>query len=45
MTTYEAPAITELGSVADFTRGDHFAWHWDGFFSSHLLGVNSTPTS
>jgi hypothetical protein len=27
---YEAPRITELGSVADFTRGDKFAWQFDG---------------
>ena len=43
---YETPTITELGSVADFTRGDSFAWDWDGFFSQHLLGSNgNTPTS
>jgi hypothetical protein len=40
---YETPTITELGSVADFTRGDSFALHWDGFHSQHILGV--TPTS
>jgi hypothetical protein len=27
---YEAPAITELGSVADFTRADEVALDWDG---------------
>ena len=42
--TYETPSITELGSVADFTRGDSFAWAWDGLFSSHPLGEDS-PTS
>lgn len=28
--TYETPTITELGSVADFTRADSFAWDFDG---------------
>jgi hypothetical protein len=28
--TYETPAITELGSVADFTRADSFAFAFDG---------------
>jgi hypothetical protein len=28
--TYETPAITELGSVADFTRADSFAIDFDG---------------
>ena len=41
--TYETPTITELGSVADFTRGDSFAWHWDGFHSQVIFG--NTPTS
>lgn len=27
---YEAPAITELGSVADFTREDTLALAYDG---------------
>lgn len=27
---YESPQITELGSVAEFTRGDKFAWKFDG---------------
>lgn len=27
---YEAPRIEELGTVADFTRGDKFAWKFDG---------------
>lgn len=43
--TYETPSITELGSVADFTRGDSFAMAWDGLFSSHILGKDRTPTS
>ena len=41
---YEAPSITELGSVADFTRADLFSSGSDGFLwfgkSSH-----DTPTS
>ena len=41
MSNYETPAITELGSVADFTRGDNASWDWDGFFQHHILG-NST---
>jgi hypothetical protein len=27
---YEAPTITELGTVAEFTRGDKFAIKFDG---------------
>lgn len=27
---YESPQITTLGTVADFTRGDKFAWKFDG---------------
>jgi len=43
---YEAPSITELGSVADFTRGSDFAWEWDSAFPSHTLHVvGETPTS
>jgi hypothetical protein len=42
--TYETPAIIELGSVADFTRGNSFALAWDGLFSSHIIGEDS-PTS
>lgn len=40
---YEEPTITELGSVADVTRGDEFAWEWDGWKEAHILG--NTPTS
>ncbi len=29
MTQYERPTITELGSVADFTRGDGFRGEHD----------------
>jgi hypothetical protein len=28
--SYEAPAVTELGSVADFTREDVLAFDYDG---------------
>lgn len=31
MNRYEAPTITELGSVADFTRGDGFTGNHDSF--------------
>ena len=30
MSTYETPAITELGSVADFTQGSGTNWQYDG---------------
>jgi len=30
--TYETPSITELGSVADFTRGSGSGPQWDGIF-------------
>jgi hypothetical protein len=43
MTEYEIPTITEVGSVADMTRGDRPAFAWDGFMSDHILG--NTPTS
>jgi hypothetical protein len=39
--TYETPAITELGSVADFTRADWFAPGSDG---SHWLIEGLTGT-
>jgi hypothetical protein len=43
---YETPSITELGSVADFTRGDQFAWEWDSAFPSHSHHMaGETPTS
>jgi hypothetical protein len=41
---YESPELVELGSVAEFTRADHFAFDFDGRF----LRGNSTqkpPTS
>ncbi|MET0146550.1 MAG: lasso RiPP family leader peptide-containing protein, partial [Ilumatobacteraceae bacterium] len=37
MDKYEAPAIIELGSIADFTRGDTPAWRWDGIFAENIL--------
>jgi hypothetical protein len=45
MATYETPEITELGSVAEFTRGDSFAWKWDGIFQDHIFGKDNPPTS
>lgn len=30
MEKYEAPSIEVLGTVAEFTRGDRFAWQFDG---------------
>jgi hypothetical protein len=45
MSTYETPAITELGSVADFTRGAGNDWNWDGgldFKSSDKPGPGGT---
>ena len=40
MSNYETPAIIELGSVADFTRGDNLALDFDGQFlrRRHILG-------
>lgn len=38
---YEAPAITELGSVADFTKADDLALDWDG----KLFHRAAPPTS
>jgi hypothetical protein len=32
MSDYEAPSITELGTVAEFTRADQFAIDFDGAF-------------
>lgn len=34
---YEAPSIVELGTVADFTRGDTFAWEFDGMSLSQAI--------
>jgi hypothetical protein len=43
MAGYEAPSITELGSVADFTRAEWFASGHDGslWFLEPILGVTS----
>lgn len=30
MVSYEAPAVIELGSVADFTQQDQWDWDYDG---------------
>ena len=30
--SYETPSITELGTVAEFTRADEFALDFDGAF-------------
>lgn len=30
MSEYEAPMITEIGSIADLTRGDSLNWDFDG---------------
>jgi len=41
--TTTSPTVTELGSIADFTRADSFAWDFDGRF---LRGdSHSSPTS
>jgi hypothetical protein len=37
MESYQAPTITELGSVADFTRGDIFAWQFDGMTLAEVI--------
>jgi hypothetical protein len=44
---YETPSVTELGSVADFTRGSGSGPEWDGIFDffSKNPGTPSTPTS
>jgi hypothetical protein len=41
--TYETPAITELGSVADFTLGDQLAVDYDGTIFHR--SASTTPTS
>lgn len=35
--TYEAPQITELGSIAEFTRGDKPAIAFDGSTLADLI--------
>ncbi|HSB85443.1 MAG TPA: lasso RiPP family leader peptide-containing protein [Ilumatobacteraceae bacterium] len=42
--TYESPRVTELGSVADFTRADRWALDWDGRFL-HANYKTPPPTS
>lgn len=42
---YETPSITELGSVADFTRNDVIAFDWDGMFFHGEKPRGGTPTS
>jgi hypothetical protein len=43
---YETPSITELGSVADFTRADRWAFDFDGFlFHGSKRSSGGTPTS
>ncbi len=42
MSTYQTPAIIELGSVADFTRADSFALAFDGRI---FRGNDPHPTS
>jgi hypothetical protein len=37
MREYQSPEIVELGSIADFTRGDTFAWQLDGMTFAELL--------
>jgi hypothetical protein len=37
MREYQSPEIIELGSIADFTRGDTFAWELDGMSFAELL--------
>lgn len=40
--TYDTPTITELGSIADFTRADSFAVAFDGKF---LRGNDEDPVT
>lgn len=45
---YETPQVTELGSVADFTRADRLALRFDGLFfhgPPRGGGGGGTPTS
>lgn len=47
MSNYESPTITELGSIADFTRGEGFRGNHDSvtFFGIHLFDYGQPPTS
>jgi hypothetical protein len=38
MAEYDAPAITELGSVSDFTRGSGWGLKWDGWRMVEVRG-------
>ena len=42
---YETPTITELGSVADFTRNDRWALDFDGLLFHGEVRHGGTPTS
>lgn len=44
---YESPRITELGTVAEFTRGDKFAWKFDGMSLAEAISqlMHGTPIS
>ena len=44
MATYEAPAVTELGSVSDFTQGLKSGRDWDGQWFQDS-SPTPTPTS
>jgi hypothetical protein len=37
MREYQSPEIIELGSIADFTRGDTFAWQLDGMTFAEVI--------
>lgn len=47
MTPYETPTITELGTIADFTQQNGFAFDFDGrlFRGRSGGGGGGTPTS
>ena len=34
---YETPTIEVLGTVAEFTRGDRFAWQFDGMSLAEVI--------
>jgi hypothetical protein len=46
MSDYEAPAITELGTVAEFTQGSSFGFNYDNQTWYGRFGFGSPrPTS
>jgi hypothetical protein len=47
MTAYETPHITELGSIADFTRGEGFRGSHDSltFWGITIIEWGQPPTS